>query len=220
MAFRELCTEQAPHSIRDFVRQHVDMQFADVHAMLRLPITTDTGLEAGCNFAAVSTLCGLIAGASTLLYSQHGSNRERFRGVLNDYYPWGQQPAGGVSQEESVNALWADYRNPLAHAWAVSTKETGPKANRRIIMDVNAKLLGVVKRSLTEEAIEALEEPRGQPPAWLTPVVAQNAAGGRDVYPHSLYWGTRRLVEKLLADPERMQRTVAFFATMETPSSG
>jgi hypothetical protein len=85
-------------------------------------------------------------------------------------------------------------------------------------MDVNAKLLGVVKRSLTEEAIEALEEPRGQPPAWLTPVVAQNAAGGLDVYPHSLYWGTRRLVEKLLTDPERMHRTVAFFATLETPS--
>jgi len=51
-AFRGLCTEQAPPSSRDFVKQHVDMQFADVHALLRLPITTDEGLEAGCNLAA------------------------------------------------------------------------------------------------------------------------------------------------------------------------
>jgi hypothetical protein len=102
VAFRGLYTEQAPQSIRDFVRQYVDMQFADVHAMLRLPITTDVGLEAGCNFAAVSTLCGLIAGASTLFYRQNGSNGDRFRGVLNDYYPWGQQPSGGVSQETTV----------------------------------------------------------------------------------------------------------------------
>jgi len=40
------------------------------------------------------------------------------------------------------------------------------------------------------------------------------------VYPHSLYWGTRRLVEKLLADPERMDQTVAFFATMQPPPAG
>jgi hypothetical protein len=217
MAFRGLCTELAPPSIRDFVREHLDMQFADVHAMLRLPITPDQGLDAGCNFAAVSTLCGLIAGASTVFYRQDGSNRQRFLGVLHEYYPWGQLPTGGVSQETTVTALWDDYRNPLAHAWAVSTKEVGPKGNRRVIIDVNAKLLGVVKKSLTEEAIEVLEEPGGQPPSWLTPVVAQNARGGLDVYPHSLYWGARRLVEKLLADPERMDRTVAFFATMEPP---
>jgi len=125
-----------------------------------------------------------------------------------------------VSQEATVTALWDDYRNPVAHAWAVSTKEVGKNPNKRIIIDLNAKRLGVVKSSLTEAAIEALEEPRGQPPSWLTPVIAQNPRGGLDVYPHSLYWGARRLVEKLLADPERMDRTVAFFATMQPPPSG
>ena len=49
-----------------------------------------------------------------------------------------------MSQEATVTALWDDYRNPLAHAWAVSTKEVGRKGNKRIIIDVNAKLLGVV----------------------------------------------------------------------------
>ena len=215
MAYRPLTTTRAPKSIRAFVATHVDMQFADVHAMLRLPLDGD-GLEAGCNFACVSTLCGLIAGASTIFFSQTGSNGERFKGVLADYYPWRLQPKGGVSQAEAITALYSDYRNPLAHAWAVSTTEAGRYPNKRIIMDGNARVLGVVKQALTEQALAALELPSGQAPTWLTPVVMRNSAGGLDLYPHSLYWGTRRMVEKLTRDRARMQQTVALFATMKT----
>jgi hypothetical protein len=121
--------------------------------MLRLPFAED-GMEAGCNFACVLTLCSLIAGASTIFYEQSGSNRDRFRGVLNDYYPWSQQPKGGASQAESVTALYSDYRNPLAHAWAVSTKETGKHSNKRVIIDGSAKVLGVIK-GLSENNCES-----------------------------------------------------------------
>jgi hypothetical protein len=217
VAYKPLATSRAPKSIRDFIAAHIDMQFADVHAMLRLPLSED-GLQAGCNFACVSTLCGLIAGASTIFYRQSGSNAERFKGVLNDYYPWRLQPKGGASQAESVAAIYADYRNPLAHAWAVSTKEVGKHPNKRIIMDGGAKVLGVVKQALTEEAVAALEASTGKAPSWLTPVVVRNAAGGFDLYPHSLYWGTRRMVERLAGDRTRMQQTVALFATMTTPA--
>jgi hypothetical protein len=185
--------------------------------MLRLPLAED-GLEAGCNFACVSSLCGLIAGASTIFYRQSGSNAERFKGVLNEYYPWKLQPTGGASQAESVAAIYGDYRNPLAHAWAVSTKEVGKHPNKRVIMEASAKVLGVVKQALTEEAVAALEVSTGRAPSWLTPVVVRNAAGGFDLYPHSLYWGTRRMVEKLTRDRARMRQTVALFATMATPA--
>ena len=57
-------------------------------------------------------------------------------------------------------------------------------------MDGNARVLGVVKRALTEQAIAALETPSGRAPSWLTPVVTRNSVGGLDLYPHSLYWGT------------------------------
>ena len=40
---------------------------------------------------------------------------------------------------------------------------------------------------------------------------------GIDLYPHSLYWGTRRMVEKLTCDRARMRQTVALFAAMRTP---
>jgi hypothetical protein len=36
-------------------------------------------------------------------------------------------------------------------------------------------------------------------------------------YPHSLSWGTRRMVEKLTRDRARMRQTVALFTTMRTP---
>ena len=88
-------------------------------------------MGAGCNFACASTLCGLIAGASTIFYRQSGSDRARFTGVLNDYYPWALQPTGGASQTESVAAIYADYRNPLAHAWGACTKEVGKDPDKR-----------------------------------------------------------------------------------------
>lgn len=216
MSYRPLAVKRAPKSIRDFVSKHIDMQFADVHTMLRLPLDSD-GLEAGCNFACVSSLCGLIAGASTIFYGQTGSNGERFRSVLDDYYPWRLQPAGGVSQAETVDALYSDYRNPLAHSWAVSTREVGRHSNKRVVMDANARALGVVKRALTEQAITTLETPSGRAPSWLTPAVVRNSAGGLDLYPHSLYWGTRRMVEKLTRDRARMRQTVALFATLKAP---
>src|SRR5688572_15693368 len=40
----------------DLIAAHIDMQFADVHAMLRLPLRED-GSQADCDFACVSTLC-------------------------------------------------------------------------------------------------------------------------------------------------------------------
>ena len=94
-----------------------------------------TGWRPAATSRAVSTLCGLIAQAlSTIFFSQTGSNGERFKGVLADYYPWRLQPKGGVSQEEAITALYSDYRNPLAHAWAVSTTEVG-MLNKRIVID-------------------------------------------------------------------------------------
>jgi hypothetical protein len=90
--------------------------------------------------------------------------------------------------------------------------------NNQIVMNGSAKVLGVVKQALTEVAVAALETPTGRAPSWLTPVVVRNAAGGFDLYPHSLYWGTRRMVERLTRDRIRMRQAVALFATMKTPT--
>jgi hypothetical protein len=54
MAYTSLKTDGAPQSIKDFVKQHVDMQMHDVHTMLRLALVEESGMEGGCNFASVS----------------------------------------------------------------------------------------------------------------------------------------------------------------------
>ena len=63
MPYRPLAATRAPKSIRDFVSKHIDMQFADVHTMLHLPLDSD-GLGAGCNFACVSSLWPIAVAAA------------------------------------------------------------------------------------------------------------------------------------------------------------
>jgi hypothetical protein len=214
MAFLPLATDAAPSSIRDFVRRHVDMQLADVHAMLRLPLDALEGMEGGCNFASVSVLCAVVAGASTIFFRQQGAARPRFRDVLTLFYPWEEQPKGGVQPAIAVNAIYDEYRNPLAHALAVSTRTQGRGSGQTIVVDTRVRPLAVIKRALTEDAVMALEQPDGPPPSWLTPVVVGNRGGGLDIYPHSLYWGTRRMLERLFRDTALMQQTVEWFAPL------
>jgi hypothetical protein len=45
VAYKPLATSRAPKSIRDFIAAHIDMQFAAVHAMLRLPLVEDGLVE-------------------------------------------------------------------------------------------------------------------------------------------------------------------------------
>jgi hypothetical protein len=104
--------------------------------------------------------------------------RRAVQGCPERLLPVAATAKGGATQAESVAAIYADYRNPLAHAWAISTKEVGKHPNKRIIMDGSAKVLGVVKQALTEKAVAALEASTGRAPSWLTPVVVRNAAGG------------------------------------------
>jgi hypothetical protein len=138
----------------------------------------------------------------------------RFEELLTQFYPWDVQPRGGVEPDVAVRAIYKEYRNPLAHALAVSTRTVGRGADQRILVDTRGVPLGVIKRALTEDAVMALEAPDGPPPAWLTPAVTANSGGGTDIYPHSLYWGTRRLLERLFREPELMRGTVEWFAPL------
>jgi hypothetical protein len=68
------------------------MQLHDVHTMLRLPLMKESGMEGGCNFASVSVLCAVLAGASTVFFRQHGPDGKRVTDLLAGHYPWDSQP--------------------------------------------------------------------------------------------------------------------------------
>lgn len=159
-------------------------------------------------------LCAVLAGASTVFFRQHGPDGKRFTDLLAAHYPWDSQPRGGVEPSSAISAIYERYRNPLVHALAVSTRKSGRGPARRIVVDTQEKPLGVMKHALTEEAVVALERPDAPAPAWLTPVVTSNSGGGVDLYPHSLYWGTRRTLESLFSDRALMQQTVEWFAPL------
>jgi hypothetical protein len=185
----------APERVKRFVAEHVDMQFHDVHCMLRLPMPRYR-LRSGCNFAAGTCLLGLIAGASIMLYEpdefgRRGNRGGLFREVLKSY-PWLEE-GSAMDPEVAIDKLWEMYRNPFAHSLGVP--HPGPE------------LFKVIKfrEGLSERQVEALERP-GPRPDWLPPTMIQQENSIK-LHVDALYWGTRRMVEELTADPDRMERT-------------
>jgi hypothetical protein len=181
MSYCPLATPGACRSIRDFVANHLDMQLADIHAMLRLAMPHIDGLEAGCNLASVASLCGVIAGVSTVFYRQTGSPSARFHGVLTDFYPWKQQPSGGAPRDVSVKAINDNYRNPLVHTLAVATETEGRGRATATHVSSDLRPFGVGKQGLMPGALAALEKRRDRRQVWLPPVVVANAGMGFDI---------------------------------------
>jgi len=188
--------QPAPHTpipVRHLVRKHLDMQFADAHAMLRLPIKTDSGLRAGCNFACASWLLGPIGGASRI-FNDHKRSMENgaaFRTVVCDYFPWEVSPPSDLTPNKIAGDLWKVFRNPLSHNWAVH--EPG-----------ETRVVSITKRVCSERELVELERAT-TPPAWVRPVMTSD-----HLYVDGLYWASRRMVYKLTADPARMTETAAF----------
>jgi hypothetical protein len=105
MAYQQIqISDQTPEILRRFIREHIDMQFGDVHCMLRLPMP-EVGLTHGCNFAATSILLNLISGLSTVFYKREGSAGARFRGLLREFYPWDLQPSGAAREQRPSPAF-------------------------------------------------------------------------------------------------------------------
>src|SRR5436853_7387096 len=109
-----------PDLVKRFLRDHVDMQFHDVHVMLRLPMY-EYGLDAGCNFASVNILLALVSGMSSVLYTTNlRGDANHFQGVLKGHYRWSEElqtpPVGSsVTKQDGAKILYEVLRNPLVH---------------------------------------------------------------------------------------------------------
>ncbi len=84
-------------AVHGFITNHLDMQFNDVRAMMRLPLPTVT-ISAGCNFAAAAALSNLISGISVVLYTSkdpRSGSGAKFKELLRQFYPWepGERPS-------------------------------------------------------------------------------------------------------------------------------
>lgn len=181
-------------TVYGFVKHQLDMQFNDVRAMMKLPLP-EVGIDAGCNFATVATLCNLIGGISAVLYAPRhkisGSRKrndrgKRFKTLLEEFYPWDRDE----DRMDKAKTLYEIARNPLVHALGVLDKARG----RRVI---------IKKSPLIEDQIEEMERSDIRPD-WVSAAVTIDPAN-HIINVWGLYWGVFHLVRQLAKNADQMQ---------------
>jgi len=199
MSYQQIeCDAATPTVVKNFIRSRVDMQFADIHCMLRLPII-EINLHSGCNFAAANSLLSLISGLSVLLtdnLNTSGQSEIKFKEVLSKYYPWNLQPPRNSDVYRTIDHLYKFLRNPLAHSLGIK-----PEGNF---------LVTIRKDPLNESEIEKLEYSDNPPGTAIT--YSPININGENIEMISLdipafYWGVRKMVELLTADTSQIIKT-------------
>ncbi len=198
----------SPH-VMGLIHHIESKSFSDIHSMLRLPIH-NYRLSAGCNFAIAHVLMAVIGGVSTTLYRHTGRVGERFIGILEDYFPWDLEPSGSVSPKDGAEAIYEVFRNPLTHDLGldIKKKSAGLKVKYKRLKTSTRK---GTDRGLTERHIEKLESTVVRPNMSATVTLASHK---RVLLIEGLYWGVRRMIERLAADKKRMHAAEQFLATL------
>lgn len=195
--------------IHDFVVNHVQMQFEDVGAMLRLPIQA-YGIINGCNFAAASTICNLLSGISVTIFEpgvsqrpdKHGkmqpiSSGEAFREFVKGFYP----DPSPQRRSDIAGALYRHLRNPFAHALGVLSKGTLQLAIKRVTSPTGD--------GLTQAELKAIEESSQR--SSNIPVGVQGSGGQWDIIVDFLYRDALDMMVSLAQDATQMQKAEARF---------
>ena len=199
-----------PATVRKFVSGSVEnLYFSDVHAMFRLPLP-DLNIGAGQNFAIAQILMAVIGSISTTLYNQDGETGDLFKGLAEEFFPWEAEPGLEVTRRSAVGIIYDVFRNPLTHSAGIFMNRRG---NKRYL--VHKKYAVKVKRLLdknktkghTEEWLENLESSQTRPRMGQTLKVVSHK---KVLLVEGLYWGTRKMIEKLTTDVSRMQKAEKF----------
>jgi hypothetical protein len=120
MLVSQLAPAVAYPRVQSFLTDVLDMQFADVRAMLQLPRPA-VGITPACNFAIVSTLCNLISGISTTIFKPlkplceaplwNPGSGHAFQEFVRIYFPYAPPSADYFPRQ-----LYELCRNPMAHS--------------------------------------------------------------------------------------------------------
>ncbi|MFZ3090455.1 MAG: hypothetical protein WA240_07520 [Nitrospirota bacterium] len=200
MAYKSLVLDTStPQKVRELIVHIEALSFSDVHSMLRLPVM-NYHIAAGCNFAITHVLMSIIGGISTTLYKQQGQVGDRFIGLLKDYYPWDLEPKGILPAADAADAIYNVFRNPLTHDLGLDLKQ---KSKGIVVKIKRLKTTsgGGRDRGLTEKQIEHLEVSQSRPTMSATVAATSQK---KILLVEGLYWGTRRMIERLSADNKRM----------------
>lgn len=213
MAYKRLMLDSGtPMAVRGFIERTIeDHYFSDVHAMLRLPLP-GVGITACQNFSITHVLMAVISGISTTLYATKGKSGELFKGVVEEFFPWGAEPGNGAPPKKAAGIIYDVFRNPLTHAGGLSMDWRG---NKRVL--ARKEYAVKIKRCLTENKttghpekwIEALELAENRPNMGPTLRVEKEK---KVLLVEGLYWCVRRMIHKMTADSERMKHAASLLS--------
>lgn len=194
-----------PAAVEVFVRKAIEaLYLSDVHGMLRLPLPHER-IEAGQNFAATQVLMGVIAGVSTILFQNKGESGDLFKGLVEEFFPWDEEPTKDRSKKASAAIVYDVFRNPLTHSaglmmnWQNNTRFL---VQKQYVVKLKRLLANGKISGHSEDWLERFESSASRPSMGPTLTVQPHK---RVLLVEGLYWGTRRMIEKLSADAPRMQ---------------
>lgn len=198
--------------VLNLIENQIEMQFRDIHCMFRLPLPRPR-LDAGCNFAIAQVLLAQISGISTILYTQSTASKRAFRKLMLRHY-WPHDPPEGVTPEEATEILYEEFRNPLTHNLGLHvSRGPGPPrlAPERGVKHKVKKYVG-----LSEKDIVARESSQTRPNMSATLRVTKKK---KVLLVDGLYWGVRRMVERLAADQALVNKAEKFLTPPSSSST-
>jgi hypothetical protein len=181
-----------PATVRRLI-QHLDTLLTDVHAMM-LKRKTFLPPEGTFVYASAIVLLEIIGGISSTLFQHKGSSGEKYKKVLEYYYPWDVE--GRTDPAQAAYELYEFWRNPLTH-------ELGMRGGKKG---------GIGKQGFPEDLLEQFELSSTPP---LNPTLQAIPSENRiDLSVDALYWGTRVMIHRLTTDASMMQKAESYLSNV------
>lgn len=193
-----------PDAVRWFIADRVEPYLRDARYLLGAP--ADPG-GAQLDASIASILCGVLAGMGHVFYNEISSEGMAFRAIATRY-PLQDEPANAISDAaEFAHELDCIRRNGLVQTLGFNF-ERDDRTGRFILAEVDDRYViarhpGVRVSDLQLAEMERMSgRPDGLAPTLLRLTSACASPTIRlDV--HALYWGVRRVLAALAADPSR-----------------
>lgn len=191
--------EVAPYpALQRLLAEQVDMQFADIRVLLRLP-QNDIAPHVGCNFTAAAAIANQVSGFSIWLFHSRYAQRlrgwekkrrdplsgKRFHGFVRAYYP---RVAGEPTVDTIARKLY-QARNLLSHNLGISDLDRKPHRDEILIGKPDPPMSA-------DEIIELELEPEF--PGVGVPVRREGTTIRLSV--PGLYWALARMLRAAVVD--------------------
>lgn len=146
----------------------------------------------------------VIAEKRATLYDSNGKSGDLFKSIVEELFPWDEEPSNNVPPIEAAGIIYDVFRNPLTHAGGLFVDWRGDQrflVQKPYAVEVTRQQTQNKTTGHTEEWIEALEMASSRPD--MVPTLKVEGAK-KVLLVEGLYWCVRRMIQKLTDDTKRM----------------